>query len=474
MATNEAIIWQFLKSQGFTDAGAAGLMGNLYAESALNPKNLQNTYEKKLGLSDEEYTRQVDNGQYTNFVRDSAGYGLAQWTYWSRKEKLLKYAQLNKKSIGDLHMQLEFLISELSNYSKLWELLHTTDSVLIASNTVLFDFERPANQGEEVQTKRASYGQVYFDRYKEPPKITSLVSPNQMKYNENNKPLICMQTNSTCYKGTRKMVPVGILWHSTGANNPNLKRYVQPLKTDANYTEIISLLGQNTSGTDWNHTEIQAGLNAWIGKLANGTVTSIQSMPWDYRPWGCGSGKKGSCNSGWIQFEICEDDLNNADYFNKTYEEAVQLTAYLCKMYNLDPKGTVDFNGVKVPVILCHADAYKLGLGSNHADVLHWFKKYGKTMDDVRNDVSKVLSSINPTEEEEEMTQEQFNTMMNTWIAEQAKKEPGTWSKDARDWGEKNGLITGDDAGSKMYKKFITREEFITVLYRALHRMFID
>jgi hypothetical protein len=181
---------------------------------------------------------------------------------------------------------------------------------------------------------------------------------------------------------------------------------------------MISLLGQNTSGTDWNHTEIQAGLNAWIGKLANGTVTSIQSMPWDYRPWGCGSGKKGSCNSGWIQFEICEDDLNNVDYFNKTYEEAVQLTAYLCKMYNLDPKGTVDFNGVKVPVILCHADAYKLGLGSNHADVLHWFKKYGKTMDDVRNDVSKLLTQINPTEEEEEMTQEQFNTMMNTWIAE--------------------------------------------------------
>ena len=201
-------------------------------------------------------------------------------------------------------------------------------------------------------------------------------------------------------------------------------------------------------------------------------------MPWDYRPWGCGSGKKGSCNSGWIQFEICEDDLNNVGYFNKTYEEAVQLTAYLCKMYNLDPKGTVDFNGVKVPVILCHADAYQLGLGSNHADVLHWFKKYGKTMDDVRNDVAKLLTSsqiqINPTEEEEEMTQEQFNTMMNAWITEQAKKEPGTWSKEARDWGEKNGLITGDDTGSKMYKKFITREEFITVLYRALHRMFID
>mgnify|MGYP007111716423 CR=1 FL=1 len=76
--------------------------------------------------------------------------------------------------------------------------------------------------------------------------------------------------------------------------------------------------------------------------------------------------------------------------------------------------------------------------------------------------------------EEEEMTQEQFNIMMNNWIAEQAKKAPGDWSADARAWGEKNGLIAGDTSGNKMYKKIITREEFIAVLYRALHRNFID
>ena len=72
------------------------------------------------------------------------------------------------------------------------------------------------------------------------------------------------------------------------------------------------------------------------------------------------------------------------------------------------------------------------------------------------------------------MTQEQFNIMMNNWIAEQAKKDPGDWSADARAWGEKNGLINGDTTGKKMYKKFLTREEFIAVLYRALHRNFID
>ena len=77
MATNEELIWQYLKNQGFTNAGVAGLMGNLYAESGLKSTNLQNTYEKKLGLTDDAYTKAVDNGSYTNFVRDSAGYGLA-------------------------------------------------------------------------------------------------------------------------------------------------------------------------------------------------------------------------------------------------------------------------------------------------------------------------------------------------------------------------------------------------------------
>lgn len=102
MATNEKIIWDYLKSQIKNDYGVAGVMGNLYAESALNPKNLQQTYEKKLGYTDETYTEAVDNGTYTNFVNDAAGYGLAQWTYWSLKRDMLKYFQERNKSIGDL------------------------------------------------------------------------------------------------------------------------------------------------------------------------------------------------------------------------------------------------------------------------------------------------------------------------------------------------------------------------------------
>lgn len=213
-----------------------------------------------------------------------------------------------------------------------------------------------------------------------------------MKYNANNKPLACMQTQSTCYKETTKMTVKGVLWHSTGANNPWLKRYVQPSDNAADKTKWLEMLGKNQYGNDWNHIYHRVGLNCWIGKLANGTVTTVQTMPWDYRPWGCGGGSKGSCNDGWIQFEIQEDGLTDRAYFEKVYKEACEITAYLCDMFNIDPNGTVMHKGVKVPTILCHYDSYKLGLGSNHGDIYNWFTKFGKDMDDVRKDVSELLN----------------------------------------------------------------------------------
>ena len=159
---NEERIWNFLISKGMSSAGAAGLIGNLYAESALNPKNLQNSYEKKLGHTDDSYTAAVDNGSYSNFIRDSAGYGLAQWTYWSRKQNMLEFARAAGKSIGDLEMQLDFLFEELSEgYKTVLAVLKTTASVKAASDSVLLNFERPADQSEAVKKKRASYGQTY-------------------------------------------------------------------------------------------------------------------------------------------------------------------------------------------------------------------------------------------------------------------------------------------------------------------------
>jgi hypothetical protein len=214
-----------------------------------------------------------------------------------------------------------------------------------------------------------------------------------MKYSESNKPLACMMTTNPCYKNTYAMTVLGVLWHSTGANNPNLKRYVQPSDNAADRAEWLEKLGRNAYGNDWNHITTEIGVNAFLGKLANGTITTVQTMPWNYRPWGCAGGSKGSCNNGWIQFEICEDALNDKAYFDAVYKEACELTAYLCKLYNLNPHGTVTVNGVEVPVILCHADSYKLGMGSNHSDVYHWFNKYGKTMANVRDDVAALMKT---------------------------------------------------------------------------------
>jgi hypothetical protein len=188
------------------------------------------------------------------------------------------------------------------------------------------------------------------------------------------------------------MKPRGILWHDTDAGNPNISRYVQPHETEENYAEMIALLGKNRYGNDWNHKYRKAGMNCFLGKLADGTVATVQTMPWDFAPWGCGSGSKGSLNNTHIQFEICDDGYKSKEYFEAVYKEACEITAYLCALYDLNPLGTFVYNGVEVPVITSHAESHALKLGSNHGDPLKWMKKYGKTMDDARRDVAALMN----------------------------------------------------------------------------------
>lgn len=164
-AKDEKLIWDTLYSAIGNPYGTAGLMGNLYAESGLRADNLQNTGNKRLGVTDEEYTAAVDDGSYKNFVNDGIGYGLAQWTYHTRKQKLLAYAQKHGTSIGNLAMQLVFLINEIKTYSAVWKALTTATSVGEASNIVLAKYERPANQSTIVKNKRTKYGQGYYDKY---------------------------------------------------------------------------------------------------------------------------------------------------------------------------------------------------------------------------------------------------------------------------------------------------------------------
>lgn len=163
---DQKFMWNFLSTKIENEYAVAGIMGNLYAESALRSNNLQQTYEKKLSYTDDTYTAAVDDGTYTNFVKDSAGYGLAQWTYWSRKEMLLNYAVQEKRSIGDFTMQLNFLWYELEkNFKSLLKSLRAADSVREASDLMLHKFEQPADQSEAVEIKRAEFSQKYYDKF---------------------------------------------------------------------------------------------------------------------------------------------------------------------------------------------------------------------------------------------------------------------------------------------------------------------
>ena len=149
---------------GLNPPALCGLMGNIFAESGLIPNNLQNSYEDILDMTDEEYTEAVDSGEYDNFVNDSAGYGLAQWTYWSRKEGLLNFAKERGVSIGDLYMQMDYLWRELQDSMDIAK-LNSCSTVREASDMILHEFERPADQSEEVEIRRAGYGQEFYQTY---------------------------------------------------------------------------------------------------------------------------------------------------------------------------------------------------------------------------------------------------------------------------------------------------------------------
>ena len=200
--------------------------------------------------------------------------------------------------------------------------------------------------------------------------------------------LKCILTANDCYKTGKKITPKGVMVHSTGANNPTVKRYAQPLKTDPDYTALTQKLGKNNNGNHWNRSGLNVCVHAFIGKLADGTVGTVQTLPWNHRGWHAGSGRKGSANDTHISFEICEDGLTDSVYFNKVYREAVELTALLCKEYKLDPLAD--------GVIICHSEGYKRGIASNHGDVMHWFPKHGKSMGTFRNDVKAQMGTASP------------------------------------------------------------------------------
>lgn len=168
-------IWSILLSDIGNEYGVAGLMGNLYAESGLICNNLENQYESSLGYTDESYTAAVDKGAYSesSFVNDSAGYGLAQWTYYSRKQGLYDmYKSGGYSSISSEELQCKYLLYELKNsYTDVYNTLKSAISIRVASDKVLHDFENPLVQDESTEEYRASLGSAIYEELTGTPPI---------------------------------------------------------------------------------------------------------------------------------------------------------------------------------------------------------------------------------------------------------------------------------------------------------------
>lgn len=157
-------------------------------------------------------------------------------------------------------------------------------------------------------------------------------------------------TNNDCYKAGKKITVKGIMVHSTAT--PGIM------------------------AADWFSRWNKPGTSACVHAFLDDKVV-MQYLPWDHRGWHAG----GAANNTHVSFEICEPkDLNDKEYFNKAYNNAVDLCVYLCKMFKLTEKDILD-----------HSEGFKRGIATNHGDVMHWFPKHGKNMNTFREDVRKRL-----------------------------------------------------------------------------------
>ena len=249
----------------------------------------------------------------------------------------------------------------------------------------------------------------------------------------------CYLTENRCYKTGRKIKPTGIMVHSTGANNPELRRYVQP---------DDGILGTNKYGNDWNRSNLSVCVHAFIGKDRYDQVRCYQTLPWNHRGWHAG----GAANDTHISFEICEDDLKDAAYFVEVYNMSVQLCASLAAEYDIDTDN-----------VICHSEGYKLGIASDHADVMHWFPRFGKDMDDFRRDVKAAM------EDDLNMTIDEARTKLTT-IADTGG-DHSDWAEDAIKTFVDAEIVNGDGNGNYGWNQCITREAMVKILFNFAEKL---
>jgi len=430
---NEAAIWKYLKAQGLTDAGVAGLMGNIYAESGLNPKNLQNTYEKKLGYTDATYTIAVDNGTYKNFVKDGAGYGLCQWTYWTRKQALYAFCKAIGASIGDLNAQLRFLMKELTeSFKSVLGVLITTTSVREASDAVLLQFERPAKMNDPaVQQKRTEYSQKYYDQFAAKKGDAAVMG---------NSPLVTyVNLSPNCTKPRNHDIDTITIHCVVGQFT------AKQICDLSNFTQYNA-----KSGSSCNYA---VGRDGSIGLCVDETN----------RSW-CSSNKANDHRA--ITIEVASDTSHPYAVTDAAYKALINLLVDICQRNNIKQ-------------LLWKGDKSLVGQADKQNMTVHrWFankacpgdylyNRHGK----IAEEVNKRLNAQNIEMEDDDMDVARFKELWGEMRKELQDNDSGKWSEEARQWAISTGLIAGNGTEvngepNYMWADILTREQFVTVLYR--------
>ena len=262
-------------------------------------------------------------------------------------------------------------------------------------------------------------------------------------------------TDNGAYRSGRKINPQGSVNHSVGCAQPSVEVFYKSM---------------NKSSAGW-------GVNAILGAFHKGDVRILVTMPLNARPWGCGSGKKGSWNNTKVQWEVCEpaghtysggtmigyDIAKNQVYFDRMWKMLVAWNVYV-----------VDKFGYPISGISDHIESYYAGYGSGHADMGHWLPKHGKSMNALRAEVEAIINGADT--EDDDMDVARFSELFREMRKDLQDNDSGQYSEAARKWAVESGLIAGNGTTINgepncMWQDFLTREQLVTVLYRFAQMM---
>lgn len=260
-------------------------------------------------------------------------------------------------------------------------------------------------------------------------------------------------TNNGAYTSGRTITPKGCVNHSVGCAQPNVDVF-------------YNLMNKSSAG--W-------GVNAILGDFHKGEGRILLTLKENGRPWGCGSGTNGSWNNTKVQWEVCEpaghtyaggtmigyDVAKNKVYFDRMWKMLVAWNVYMVVKFGYPVSGISD-----------HAESYKAGYGSNHSDMGQWLPKHGKSMDALRNEVQAILNGT----EDDDMDVNRFKELWLEMRKELQDNDASAYSAEAREWATQNGLIAGNGTTINgepncMWGDILTREQFVTVLYRWTQMM---